>query len=245
MKTSIIFTAHLVVALILPALGDTLQLRNGTSMEGGLVGFDGTTLTFATTTGVRSFSRTEVQTLVFAAPEQASPAPPMQQTAPASGTFSLPQGTLLIVSMSSPVSSDESAGRSFTAKLEADLVKGSTILVPAGTTVYGKITASSQARRLAGRSKLELALTGIKVNGTMLPLATSNFKEASENSLRKTARNAGAGAAIGHAFGDNDDAKKGAAIGVGVSVLRKGKSIVVPTGTMLEFSLTQPLSVTL
>jgi hypothetical protein len=245
MKTTITFTALLVWALIHPTSGDTLHLRNGSSIEGGLVGFDGKTVTFATTTGVQSFSRSEVQSLVFTAPEQASPAPTTKKTAPVSGTFSLPAGTLLIVSMSTPVSSNDSAGRSFTAKLEADLVAGETTVVPAGTIVYGKITKSTQARRLAGRSSLEIALTGIKINGAMLPLATGNFKEASQNSLRKTARNAGAGAAIGHAFGDNDDAKKGAAIGVGVSILRKGKSIQIPAGAMLEFSLTQPLSVTL
>ncbi len=52
------------------------------------------------------------------------------------------------------------------------------------------------------------------------------------------------GKLIGGAFGDSKDAKKGAAIGVGVSVLRKGDSITVPPGAMLEFRMTQPLTIT-
>jgi len=96
---------------------------------------------------------------------------------------------------------------------------------------------------LAGKSTLELNLTDINVGGKMYPLMTTNFAEAGKGSFRKTARNAGMGALVGGAFGDSDDAKKGAAIGVGVSVLRKGDSVVVPAGATLEFRMTQPLTI--
>ena len=73
---------------------------------------------------------------------------------------------------------------------------------------------------------------------------TTSFADVGKSSFRKTARNAGLGAAIGAAVDDDDGAAKGAAIGAAVSVIRKGDSITVPTDAVLEFRLTAPLTVT-
>jgi hypothetical protein len=150
---------------------------------------------------------------------------------------------VLMVKMTNQVSSQDPAGRRFSAKLAANSTAGGVVVAPAGATVYGRVTKSSQAGRLVGRSQLELNLSEINIGGKMYPIMTTNFAEAGKSSFRKTARNAGMGALIGGAFGDSDDAKKGAAIGLGASVLRKGNSIVVPAGAMLEFRTTQPLTV--
>jgi hypothetical protein len=245
--------------LVRPASGDTLQLRDGTALQGGLVSFDGETIKFATDQGLQSISRAQALVLTFAAPPAATPAPaspPSQPAAPVpaatpvasppqpSGPVTIPAGTVLIVSMTGQVSSQTPKGQRFGAKLAVDLKAGPVVVAPAGTTVYGRVMKSSQAGRMAGRSTLELALSEINIEGTMYPLLTSNFAEAGKSSFRKTARNAGMGALIGGAFGDSDDAKKGAAIGVGVSALRKGQSVVVPAGAMLEFRMTQPLTIT-
>ena len=236
-------------------LGDTLQLRNGTALQGGFVSFDGETIKFATNQGVQSIPRAQALVLTFAAPPAApAPAPAGQPAEPAatsaaaptspSGPITIAAGTVLVVSMTSQVSSQNKAGQRFSGKLAADVKAGSVVAAPAGTKVYGRVTKSSQARRLSGRSTLELALSEIDIGGTMYPLMTSNFAEAGKSSFRKTARNAGMGALIGGAVGDSDDAKTGAAIGVGVSVLRKGQSITVPVGAKLEFRMTQPLTIT-
>ncbi|MDX2512597.1 MAG: hypothetical protein QNK25_11160 [Desulfobacterales bacterium] len=145
--------------------------------------------------------------------------------------------------MANQVSSKDPAGRRFTAKLAANVTAGGVVAAPAGLTLYGRVTKSSQAGRLVGKSKLELSLTDINIGGKMYPLMTTNFAEAGKGSFRKTARNAGMGALIGGAVGDRDDARKGAAIGLGVSVLKKGNSVVVPAGAMLEFRMTQPLTI--
>jgi hypothetical protein len=246
------------------AFGDTLQLRDGTALQGGFVSFDGETIKFATNQGLQSIPRAQALVLTFAAPaaatasapptQPAAPAPATQPSAPAvtpaaapakpTGPVTIPAGTVLVVSVASQVSSQTPAGQRFSAKLAVNLKAGPTAVAPAGTTVYGRVTKSSQARRLSGRSTLELALSEINIGGTMYPLMTSNFAEAGKSSFRKTARNAGMGALIGGAFGDSDDAKTGAAIGIGVSVLRKGQSITVPVGAKLEFRMTQPLTIT-
>jgi hypothetical protein len=104
---------------------------------------------------------------------------------------------------------------------------------------------SKQAGRLAGKSELAISLTGIDVAaGQMLPIMTTNFAEAGKSEGRKTARNAAAGAAVGAAVDDDGGAGKGAAVGAGVSLIKKGDSVTIPPGALLEFKLTQPVTVT-
>ena len=247
--------ASLCSGLMQPVRGDTLQLRDGTALQGGLISYDGQTIKFATDQGIRSVPRAQALVLTFAGPPAASPVStaPAQPAAPApaptppqpSGPVTIPAGTVLILRTTNQVSSQTPTGQRFGAKLTVDVKAGPVVVAPAGTTVYGLVTKSSQAGRMVGRSTLELALREINIKGTMYPLMTSNFAEAGKSSFRKTARNAGMGALIGGAFGDIDDAKKGAAIGAGVSVLRKGQSIVVPAGAILEFRMTQPLMIAL
>jgi hypothetical protein len=252
MKSIRTFLICLTALVSISAQSDTLKLRNGETLQGGFVSSDGHTISFAGMEGVQSYPRSEVAELIFAnsnaeaAPAVASqPAAPAKQAAP-SGSYTLPQGTLLIVSMLEEVTSEEPEGRGFKAKLEADLMVNDVTVVPAGTMVFGKITASAQARRLVGRSFLELQLTGISMDGQMHSISTGNFAEAGQSSLRKVVRNAAVGAAVGKAAGGNhEDAEKGATYGAAASVLTRGKTIVVPATAMLDFHLQQPLTLTL
>lgn len=242
-------------SLMSQALADTLQLKDGTALQGSFTGGDAQIIRFTTTHGMLSVPRNQALVLTFtpaapALPPQPTPKPapvPLQAPPPAPPqlptTVTIPAGTTLMISMTSQVSSKNKPGQRFTAKLAANLMAGGIAAAPAGTTVYGRVTKSSQAGRLVGKSTLELNLTDINVGGKMYPLMTTNFAEAGKGSFRKTARNAGMGALVGGAFGDSDDARKGAAIGVGVSVLRKGDSVVVPAGATLEFRMTQPLTI--
>ena len=238
-------------SLMSRASGDTLQLRDGTVLQGTFASGDAQTLHFVTAQGVRTVPRNQALVLTFTAPLPSTtptpkPAPAAAQATPSpqlTKTVTIPAGTVLMTKMTNQVSSQYPAGRRFTATLVVNMTAGGIVVAPAGTTVYGRITKSSQAGRLVGRSELELNLTEINIGGKMYPLMTTNFAEAGKGSFRKTARNAGMGALIGGAFGDSDDAKKGAAIGLGVSVLRKGNSVVIPAGAMLEFRMTQPLTI--
>jgi len=247
------------------ASGDTLQLKDGTALQGSFVGGDAQTIFFTTAQGVQSAPRNQALVLTFTPPVPVAITPPSPKPAtvpsapipqapsavvaqpplmPAQPTtVTIPAGTVLMVNMTSQVSSKDQRGKRFTAKLVANLTANGIVAAPAGTTVYGRVTKSSQAGRLAGRSQLELSLSEINIGGKMYPLMTTNFAAAGKGSFRKTARNAGMGALVGGAFGDSDDAKKGAAIGLGVSVLKKGQSIVVPAGAVLEFRMTQPLTI--
>lgn len=223
-------------------------------LQGSFVSGNTQTIEFATAQGILSVQRNKALMITFGLKQAVPSVPPSQKSAPVPAqavtqpgqpqTVTIPAGTVLMVSMTNQVSSQDASGRRFGAKLAVNLTAGSIIVAKPGTTVYGRVAKSAQAGRLIGRSQLELNLTEININGKMYPLMTTNFAEAGKSSFRKTARNVGLGALVGGAFGDSDDAKKGAAIGAGLSVVRKGKSLVVPTGALLEFRMTQPLTIT-
>jgi hypothetical protein len=142
--------------------------------------------------------------------------------------------------------SQNRTGDLFTATLETNLVANGVLVAPKGTKVHGKVTKSEQARRLTGKSELQLALINIVINGAAHPISTGDFQQAGAsegvNTVKKTAAGAGLGAAIGAISGN---AGKGAAIGavsgVGVSMIKKGEAIRVPSETLLDFRLSQPV----
>ena len=144
--------------------------------------------------------------------------------------------------MMDSVSSRSSAGANFTTKLEYNLVADGVVAIPAGTVIYGKVQSSTQARRAFGKSTLDLRLAQMVIGGSPVPIATSGFQQAGEASIKKVAKAATVGAIIGNNTGDGDGAQ-GAAIGAGISLLKQGQTITVPPGTLLEFTLTQPVTV--
>ena len=242
--TPLILSAAL-VALGAPARADILELKNGNVLNGKYVGGTAGTVRFDAGAGTQVIETSQIIALTFTTPAgSAAPAAPVAVAptpavaAPAAVT--LPYGTTLLVRVMDSISSKNSAGANFTTKLEYDLVVNGVKAVPAGTVIYGKVQSSTQARRAFGKSTLDLRLAQMVVGGSPIPIATSSFQEAGEASIRKAAVGAGAGAAIGAIAGD---AGMGAAIGATASLLKKGQTITVPPGTLLEFTLTQPVTV--
>ena len=244
---------HLSFALLglaASAHGDILELKNGSVLNGKYVGGTAGTVRFETSAGLQVVETSQIIALTFttpagvAAPAPAAPAAttpaPAAATAPSSVT--LPNGTMLLVRMMDSVSSKSAAGANFTTKLEYDLVVGTTVAVKAGTVIYGKVQSSTQARRARGKSTLDIRLAQMVPAGSPVPISTSGFQQAGAASIKKVAKAATVGAVIGNNTGDGD-AGKGAAIGAGVSLLKKGETITIPPGALLEFTLTQPVTV--
>ena len=232
------FSASLVSA-------DMLELKNGTVLSGKYAGGSATAINFETSAGMQVINPGQVVTLTFtartAAPvaAQAAAAPAAAGAAPAGNMISLPAGTTLLVRLLDPVSSQSPPGTKFTTRLEYDLMAGNVPAVKAGTTIYGQVLSSSQARRAIGKSTLDLRLAQISAGGTPVSIMTSGYKQAGEESIRKAARGAAAGAAIGAIAGD---AGMGAAIGATAGALKKGETVTVTPGTLLEFTLSQPVT---
>jgi hypothetical protein len=184
---------------------------------------------------------------VFGGTSAARPEPtPMP--APQKKMITVPAGTTILVRMLDTVDSSKNPpGSRFTATLETNLVVGDKILVPKGNTVYGRLAEAKQAGRATGSSELQLELTDIVVGGTAYPILTSDYEVKGSSSGKRSAKRllggAGLGAVIGGIAGN---AGMGAAIGATAgavgSVAQKGKSVNVPSETLLEFRLQQPAS---
>lgn len=238
----------LMLFLALPGLGalvraDILEMNNGSVLNGKYVGGTAGTVRFETSAGMQVVETSQIIALTFttpaAVPAVAAP-PPAATPAPAVATVTLPAGTMLLVRMMDSISSRNPAGANFTTKLEYDLVVNGVVAAKAGTVIYGKVQSSTQARRAVGRSTLDIRLAQMVPFGSPVPISTSPYKQAGQASIAKAAKGAAAGAAIGAIAGD---AGKGAAIGATAGALMKGQTITIPPGTLLEFTLTQPVSV--
>jgi hypothetical protein len=227
---------------------DVLQLRDGTSLHGSA-----DTITFSADGKQLSYPRDQVAALVLgatsAAPAQAAPAPAAvagssSGAVPAPATPAvLPAGTAILVRMKDALDTKKQGpGSPFEAVLDVDLTAGSTVVAKKGAPVYGVVRSSQQAGRVLGKSELEIGLTGIQVNGKLVPCSTDAAVAAGEGSGRDTARKAGAGALIGAAADGSEGARKGAAVGGAVALMTKGQSVQIPSGSLLQFKLTQPLS---
>ena len=228
------------------ARADILELKSGNVLNGKYAGGTAGTVRFDAGAGLQVIETSQVIALTFtttaAAPAGYAPAPaPAPVAAPTAVT--LPYGTMLLVRMMDSVSSHNSPGANFTTRLEYNLVADGVVVVPAGTVIYGRVQSSTQARRAFGKSTLDLRLAQMVVGGSPIPIATSGFQQAGEASIKKAMRGAAGGAAIGAIVDGGDGAAKGAAIGATASLLKKGQTITVPPGVLLEFTLTQPVTV--
>ena len=241
--SSLLFAA---LAVVQAASADTLRLRSGQSVEGVFLSADTNQVKFLEPGGQpRTYSLATVEGITFTAmiaPALAAPA-----TSPKSANVTVLAGTSILVRMLNSIDTSKNrTGDLFSATLESNLVANGVLVARRGATVHGKVTKSEQARRLTGRSELQLALINIVINGSAHPISTGDFQQAGAsegvNTVKKTAAGAGLGAAIGAISGN---AGKGAAIGavsgVGVSMIKKGEAIRVPSETLLDFRLSQPV----
>jgi len=171
--------------------------------------------------------------------------------APQKKRVTVPAGTRILVRMVDSIdSSKQKKGYRFTATLEANLQAEDMVVAPRGTTVYGQLTDASSAGRMKGSSELVLELTDINIRGTNYPLLTSTYeikgKGEGGNTAKKVIGGAGLGALIGGIAGGGKGAGIGALAGAGagtaVAASKKGEQLQIPSESLLEFRLEQPVS---
>ena len=165
--------------------------------------------------------------------------------------ITVPAGTrILIRTVDAIDSSKQKTGFRFTATLETNLQAEDKVIAPRGTTVYGRLAQASSAGRMSGSSELTLELTDIVINGTAYPLLTSTYEVKGKGEGGKTAKKvvggAGLGALIGGVAGGGKGAgigaAAGAATGTAVAASKKGQQLQIPSESLLEFRLEQPIA---
>lgn len=243
-----------VFGLTLVVHADVLTLKNGNMLHGTFIGSDGKTIQFKGDLGTLSVEKANIVSISFgapgtvapaAAPAPATPAPaasPAPAVAPAQPqSVTIPAGTKLFVRMTSSVSSRNRVGTPFSTVLFMDVQVGGKPALKTGQKIMGRVADAREPR--IGPTTLDIRLSQLQLGSQQVTLASSPYREANNSSMQQAARGAAAGAAIGAIADGGDGAAKGAAAGAAAGVLHKGKTITISPGTILEFSLIQPVTV--
>ena len=153
----------------------------------------------------------------------------------------IPRGTSLMLKTTDTIDgSQHNAGHKFSGILEGDIIIDNQVVIKSGSRIYGEVIESVQSGRLVGTSKLSIKLTQIMIENKLVSFAGSKIEYlGEEGSGRNTLKKTAGAAAIGGLIGGSDGAKTGAAVGVGLSILTKGGSIRIPSGTFLDFTFEQ------
>jgi len=193
----------------------------------------------------KGFSWAATILLVLATAFQASGAPQNVKR------ITVPAGTRILIRMIDSIdTTKQKTGFKFTASLETNLQAEDVVVAPRGTMVYGQLVSASSAGSMKGSSELTLELTDIKLNNNLYPLLTSTYeikgKGEGGNTAKKVVGGAGLGALIGGIAGGGKGAGIGALIGgaggTAVAASKKGQQLSIPSESLLEFRLQQPVA---
>ncbi|MDP9323962.1 MAG: hypothetical protein M3P13_10030, partial [Acidobacteriota bacterium] len=166
----------------------------------------------------------------------------------------VPAGTVLRVTLETPVASDTShVEDAVRATLRTPVTADGVQALPVGTAVLGHVTSAQRSAKVKGRASIGVRFNTIDVpgdggreairTGTIVRVAPATKKK----DATKIGSGAGAGALIGGFVGGGSGAAKGAAIGggagTGAVLATRGDEVRLPTGTALSVRLTAPLTV--
>lgn len=199
---------------------------------------------------------TRLQANGTAAPEQSSAdrgatTPRRDRVArPPAAPPSLPEGTPLMVRTTTALSTKtQAAGQSFIAHLEQALVVDGRVIAPKGAELQGLIIDSDKGGRVKGRSFLAVQMTRLHTAaGPTIAISTNTYTVVADATKGKDAAKIGIGSGVGAAIGAIVGGGKGAAIGAaagagagaGTVLATHGDSAVIPSETLLQFTLSAP-----
>jgi hypothetical protein len=179
----------------------------------------------------------------------AAQAPP---TLPGPKRLIIDQGTQLTVRLIDPIDSEKNqTGDTFRATLNAALTSDGEMAVPAGVELTGHLVEVKSAGKFAGQSVVVLQLDSISSGGKNYSLQTDQFRKEGKSRGKNTAEKVGGGAVIGGIIGAIAGGGKGAAVGTaagagvggGVQAASKSQQIKLPSETVLNFVLQEPIDV--
>lgn len=265
MNTKQICGGILVLSLAaIAAQADSLELKNGSLINGKFMGGTQTTVSFQVGSSTQSYAVADIRSLRFVSEAQgaSSLVPSKQPTAPSamendevaksSRSVTIPAGTRISVRTIDSIDSTKNrVGYRFQASLEQALFIDGKLAVPKGAEVYGRLEGSKETGTFTGRSELKLELTGIVVHGQTVPLVTGEYELSGKSKGESTAKRTVGGAAIGSIIGAIAGGGKGAAIGAGTGagvgagseIITKGDQVKIPSETLLEFILQQSVTI--
>ena len=227
-------------ALILSSLvlADTLELADGSLLEGDFVGSSNGIIMFNTGDGIEAFPEEDVVGLFLSA----GVANAEKQRTEVPSMLTVPAGTRMVIRMADTIDSRRhSAGHRFRGQLEGALAVNGQTVVPRGTFVHGRIVQARQGGRAVGSSEMAIEFTDIMIDDQLFEISTTGLQARTNNEAGRTVGRTARAAAVGGLISGSSGARTGAKVGAGVSILTSGASINVPAGTIVETALAAPL----
>ena len=244
MKKLSTFVAAAIAALATGlSMADTLELYDGTLLEGDFVGSSNGIVMFDTGSGIEAFPEDQVVGIFLSAGVASAEA---YYAAGDPGSVTIPEGTRLVIRTTDTIdSSQHGSGHRFRGQLVSALVVDGTTVVARGTFVHGRITQAQQAGRVAGSSELAVEFTDLMINDVLIPISTGGLSAQTQGEGARTVGRTARAAAIGGLASGRSGARTGARIGAGASILTRGANVNIPRGTIVETRLTSPVTVTM
>jgi hypothetical protein len=186
-------------------------------------------------------------------PGAPSPNGPNDEYAPPPALLTIAAGTVVIVRMNEPLSSDRNqVGDQFTGTLQQPIVVNGWVVARRGQVVMGQVKSVKKAGRVKGVSQLGVELTDVTlVNGEQAPTLTELWKGSGGTSHGADAATIVGGTALGAIIGSAADWGQGAAIGagagavagIGAVLLTRGRPTILEPESQLTFRLVDPVKV--
>ncbi|MFN2572290.1 MAG: glycine zipper 2TM domain-containing protein [Gemmatimonadales bacterium] len=173
-------------------------------------------------------------------------------------SLTIPAGTHFDLTVNSELSSRKNKpGDTFTAKIYQDVRDASgTVVIQEGSTVNGSIVAVKPAPNRRTPGTLTVALSTIETNGKTFPIRATidsvhreyRKQDVNAGDAAKVGVGAAAGAVVGQVLSKNTKgtvigAVVGGIAGAGVAVETKDLDIVIPDGSHILATVTEPLRI--
>lgn len=245
MKLKILTLISVMALLSTTAIADTLVLIDEQKLKGKVISTDDNSALFELGGQQLKIEREKIKSIIFEhKPVEVAPVVAKAPTvAKSTASVVIPASTPMLVRMTSAInSSKHPVGYKFTARLEADIVINNETVIPRRTVIYGVISESKKSNRLLGKSNMSIKFTDMMVNNKLIPIRTSDIKGVSDSTTKDTLARTARFAAIGGLANGSEGAGNMAKAGLGVSLLTSGSSVNIPSGTLLEFSLTSQVT---
>jgi hypothetical protein len=250
----------------------TVRLKDGGSFTGTVKSSDSSAITLVSASGeTRTYPMGQVASVNYAAADpgpkpspafpassSSAPARPAATTpaAPPARVVTVPSGVTIEVRNNEAIDSKTAQnGQLFSAVVTQDVQDDQGgVAVPRGSNASLVVREAVAQGKLQGQSELVLDIESLEVGGRKYRVETRDLVEKGREGVgtnKRTAAYTGGMAALGGVIGAIAGGGKGAAIGagsgaaagVGLQTVTRGKSVRVPSETILRFTLEQPVQI--
>ena len=164
----------------------------------------------------------------------------------------IPAATVVVVRLVGGIDSAQARpDQSFEATIDAPIYSEGRIVVNKGADARVRIVSDSKAGRFSGSAKLVLSLADLTVGGKRYPVESEPYEISGNGRGGRTGKAAAVGGAIGGLIGGFTHGVKGAVAGAGIgagggagaAAATGSTSIKVEPETRMQFSLSNPITI--